>query len=156
MSIFQIIGKAGNQAAHVRAVQIQALRYIPASFFQCVGHGLGIALGEPQFVTDIDPQTNDIVLGPESELGRNGMFVHHLNFQKWPAVEPGIAAASKIRYKTAPAPSRLYPEGEDLMKVHFDAPINAITPGQSAVFYDGDDVIGGGHIMGHFQWEDHG
>ncbi len=112
--------------------------------------GLGIALGEPYFVTEIIPEENKVVLGLEEELNRNGMFVRNLNMQKVAHVADGTEAVTKIRYKTPGAESTLYMEDDDLMKVEFGSMVSAITPGQSAVFYDGDDVLGGGHILSNF------
>lgn len=112
--------------------------------------GLGIALGEPYFVTDIQPETNTVVLGLESELDRNGMFVRNLNMQKYAGITDGFQALTKIRYKTPGAISTLYNEPDHLLRVEFNAMVSAITPGQSAVFYEGDDLIGGGHILSNF------
>ncbi|MFN0275126.1 MAG: MnmA/TRMU family protein, partial [Chitinophagales bacterium] len=111
--------------------------------------GLGIALGEPYFVTEIDPDKNVVVLGLEDELERNGMFVRNLNMLKYDTLENGFDALTKIRYKTPGAESKLFME-EGLMRVEFNSKVSAITPGQSAVFYEGDDVIGGGHILSSF------
>lgn len=112
--------------------------------------GLGIALGEPYFVTDIQPENNVVVLGLENELDRNGMFVRNLNMQKYDRVEDGFQALTKIRYKTPGAESTLFNEPDQLLRVEFNTMVSAITPGQSAVFYEGDDVVGGGHILSNF------
>ena len=115
--------------------------------------GLGIALGEPYFVTEIDPITNVVVLGKEDALFRNGMFVHHLNLQKYDTLPLGYDAITKIRYKNAGTESVLFLEDKDLMRIEFEHNVSAITPGQSAVFYEGNDVIGGGHILSSFRSE---
>lgn len=107
--------------------------------------GLGIALGKPMFVTDIIAETNTVVLGTEEDLMRSSMIVGGLNLQKYDHIEPGMESITKVRYKDAGAQSRLYPEG-DKMKVEFDSMVKGIAPGQSAVFYEGTDVIGGGMI----------
>jgi len=112
--------------------------------------GLGIALGEPYFVTEIKPAENVVVLGKEDTLLRNGMFVHHLNMQKYESVNAGHSSVTKIRYKNTGSESMLSLEGNDLMRVEFKDDVSAITPGQSAVFYEGNDVIGGGHILSSF------
>ncbi len=111
--------------------------------------GLGIALGEPYFVTEIIPENNVVILGLENELEKNGMFVNQVNMLKYELVEDGTDALTKIRYKTPGAESKLYNEN-GLIRVEFNAAVNAITPGQSAVFYEGDDVIGGGRILSGF------
>jgi tRNA-specific 2-thiouridylase len=111
--------------------------------------GLGIALGKPMFVTDIIPETNTVVLGSEEELKKQKMYVGKINMIKYPAIADGAEADLKIRYKDEGAPARLYNEGENI-RVEFTAPVKAITPGQSAVFYEGNDVLGGGVILSRF------
>lgn len=107
--------------------------------------GLGVAVGEPLYVTDIRPETNTVVLGRKEDLQRSVMHVRRPNFLKVPALEGEIEAVTKIRYKDRGTPSTLRMEG-DRVRVEFHAPVSGIAPGQSAVFYDGDDVIGGGFI----------
>ncbi|NCG30464.1 MAG: tRNA 2-thiouridine(34) synthase MnmA [Bacteroidetes bacterium] len=108
--------------------------------------GLGKAFGEPMFVTKIDPKTNTVTLGREDELLGHSMYVRNPNFQKLTEVEDGLEAVTKIRYNNKGAMSRLYNEPDGRIRVEFDHNVSAIAPGQSAVFYDGDDVIGGGFI----------
>ena len=108
--------------------------------------GLGKAFGEPMFVTKIDPKTNTVTLGREDELLGHSMYVRNPNFQKLTEVEDGREAVTKIRYNNKGAMSRLYNEPDGRIRVEFDHNVSAIAPGQSAVFYDGDDVIGGGFI----------
>jgi len=112
--------------------------------------GLGIALGQPYFVSEIRPETNEVVLGLEEDLLRNGMFVHNLNIQKYNAIDAAMRVSTKIRYKSPGALSTISPEADGILKVEFDTMVNAITPGQSAVFYEGDDVVGGGNILSNF------
>ena len=107
--------------------------------------GLGIAVGEPLYVTDIRPESNTVVLGRKEDLQRQTMWVRTPNFQKLPALNAPVEAVTKIRYKDKGTPSTLAMDGERVM-VEFHAPVSGIAPGQSAVFYDGDDVIGGGFI----------
>lgn len=107
--------------------------------------GLEIAFGKPMYVTGIDPQHNAVVLGEEGDLDRNDMLVSGINLVKYEAIEPGMEALTKIRYKSAGTPSTLHPE-EDGVQVSFYEHVKGIAPGQSAVFYEGDDVIGGGII----------
>lgn len=108
--------------------------------------GLGQAFGEPMFVIKIDPKTNTVTLGKEEELLGHSMYVRNPNFQKYTGVEDGREAVTKIRYNNKGAMSRLYNEEDGRIRVEFDHNVSAIAPGQSAVFYDGDDVIGGGFI----------
>lgn len=107
--------------------------------------GLGIATGEPLYVTDIRPETNTVVLGRKEDLDRTIMYVRKPNFQKIPVLKGEMEAVTKIRYKDKGTPSTLSMDGEQVL-VEFHAPVAGIAPGQSAVFYDGDDVIGGGFI----------
>ncbi len=107
--------------------------------------GLGIATGEPLYVTEIVPETNTVILGSKDELQRVTMWVRRPNFQKLELLQGEVEAVTKIRYKDRGTPSTLQMEGEHV-KVEFHAPVAGIAPGQSAVFYDGDDVIGGGFI----------
>lgn len=110
--------------------------------------GLGIALGEPMFVTEIRPETNTVVLGREEELIRNSMMVGKVNLMKYGQVpESGLEAVTKVRYRDGGTFSTLHGVGNDV-EVHFHANVKGIAPGQSAVFYEGDDVIGGGIIYG--------
>ncbi|MDX5320581.1 MAG: tRNA 2-thiouridine(34) synthase MnmA, partial [Bacteroidota bacterium] len=112
--------------------------------------GLEIALGEPMYVTEIRPDSNTVVLGKKEELERNGMWVRTLNLQKYDAIPEGIETLTKIRYKDAGAMAQLHQEG-DRVEVKFNTRVNAIAPGQSAVFYEGEDVIGGGWIQSSFE-----
>jgi tRNA-specific 2-thiouridylase len=107
--------------------------------------GLGIATGEPLYVTEIVPETNTVVLGRKEDLDRMSMWVRRPNFQMVEALNRDMEAMTKIRYKDRGTPSTLTMDGERV-KVEFHAPVAGIAPGQSAVFYSGDDVIGGGFI----------
>ncbi|MBL7981415.1 MAG: tRNA 2-thiouridine(34) synthase MnmA [Flavobacteriales bacterium] len=107
--------------------------------------GLGIATGEPLYVTDIRPETNTVVLGRKDDLNKVSMWVRKPNFQKISALNGEMEAVTKIRYKDKGTPGTLNMDGERV-HVEFHAPVAGIAPGQSAVFYDGDDVIGGGFI----------
>jgi tRNA-specific 2-thiouridylase len=120
--------------------------------FYTVGQrkGLGIALGEPMFVTEILPDTNTVVLGQENELIRNGMMVGKVNLMKYAEIPAeGLEVLSKVRYRDDGAMSTVLPMGKDL-EVRFHANVKGVAPGQSAVFYEGDDVVGGGIIQGSF------
>jgi tRNA-specific 2-thiouridylase len=119
--------------------------------FYTVGQrkGLEIALGEPMFVLEIQPESNTVVLGREEELQRKGMWVRNLNMQKFESIEKPIEALTKVRYKDAGTFS-LIEQHENRMMVNFYSNVKGIAPGQSAVFYDGNDVIGGGWIQSSF------
>lgn len=106
---------------------------------------LGIATGDPLYVTDIDPNTNTITLGNKDDLKKQEMWVRDPNFVKIPSLHTPMEALTKVRYKDSGTPSTISMDG-DRVKVEFHAPVLGIAPGQSAVFYDGEDVIGGGFI----------
>ncbi len=108
--------------------------------------GLDIALGRPVFVTAIDPGANTVTLGDEEDLEMNDMMVGKLNLIKYDNVTPGMEAITKIRYRDGGTFSSLHPE-DGRVRVSFYQNAKGIAPGQSAVFYEGDDVIGGGIIQ---------
>ncbi len=108
--------------------------------------GLDIALGKPAYVTAILPETNTVVLGDESDLEQNEMLVNRINWIKYDNITPGFEAITKIRYKDKGSLSNLYP-ADGGIRVRFYENAKSIAPGQSAVFYEGDDVIGGGIIQ---------
>lgn len=107
--------------------------------------GLEVTFGKPMFVTRIIPETNTVVLGEAHELQESQMWVGGLNMVKYDAITDGMMATTKIRYRDAGAESMLHMDG-DKVQVDFVHAVNSIAPGQSAVFYEGDDVIGGGII----------
>jgi tRNA-specific 2-thiouridylase len=108
--------------------------------------GVDIALGKPAFVTAIHPETNTVVLGDEKDLEQNKKLVTRLNFIKYDGIEDGMEVVTKIRYKDKGTFSHLFHHNKGI-EVQFFEHVKGIAPGQSAVFYDGNDVIGGGTIM---------
>lgn len=108
--------------------------------------GLDIALGKPVFVTAIDPDTNTVVLGDEDDLLKKEMLVGKLNFIKYPGINDHMESTVKIRYKDNGCAASLLNHEEGVL-VKFYENAKGIAPGQSAVFYEGDDVIGGGIIQ---------
>ncbi len=107
--------------------------------------GLEIALGKPMFVVAIDPINNIVTLGQAADLERKAMTVRNVNWLKYAAAPENITIETKIRYKTPAFESKLKAKNEKV-EVYFDSYVSAIAPGQSAVFYEGNDVIGGGNI----------
>ena len=107
--------------------------------------GLDIALGKPAFVTEIIPETNTVVLGDEDDLNRSEMRVGKLNLIKYDSIPEGMEANVKIRYKDKGTPATLHPIDNQMIVRFFDD-AKGVAPGQSAVFYEGDDVLGGGII----------
>jgi tRNA-specific 2-thiouridylase len=111
--------------------------------------GLEIAMGRPMFVTQIIPETNTVVLGEADELLQTEMMVSGLNMGKYASIPDGMEATTKIRYRDAGSMSRLYNDADGI-RVSFDHSVNSIAPGQSAVVYEGDDVVCGGIIQRGF------
>ncbi len=107
--------------------------------------GLEIAFGHPMYVTDIDASSNTVTLGQEDELNRLRMEVGQLNFVKYSSFGGEMEAKVKIRYKDDGAMA-LVKDVEGGAHVEFHHAVKGVAPGQSAVFYDGDDVIAGGII----------
>lgn len=108
--------------------------------------GLGVAFGHPMFVTKIIPETNTVVLGTADELERKEAWVRNLNLIKYENINEPIEAITKIRYKDAGSLSDIVQIG-DHMKVSFHHSVSGIAPGQSAVFYEGNDLLGGGFLI---------
>ncbi len=109
-------------------------------------HGLGLALGEPVYVTDIDPVTNSITVGPREELLAQTLTAGQINMIKYPRLDEELPVEAKIRYNDAGAPALAWQDEDDELRVAFATPRRAITPGQSVVLYEGVDVVGGGWI----------
>lgn len=108
--------------------------------------GLGISHPEPLYVLGTDPARNALIVGTADELGRRHLIAGRVN---WIAGSPpggSFRADVKIRYTAHPAPALVTPLDDGRAAVEFDAPVRDITAGQSAVFYEGDDCLGGGII----------
>jgi tRNA-specific 2-thiouridylase len=108
--------------------------------------GLGVAAAHPLYVAEIRAETGDIVLAESDSLYTNEMLVENTEWIS--GVEPteSFAVETKIRYGQQPSPSRIIPQPGRNAVVQFDTPQFAVTPGQAAVFYNGDEVLGGGWI----------
>ncbi len=111
--------------------------------------GLGKAFGKPMFVTKIISETNTVVLGELDDLKRNGILVGNVNLQKYARIpNTGLEAISQIRYNDAGGTlSELHQRDTGDIDITFYSNVKGVAPGQSAVFYEGEDVIGGGNIM---------
>lgn len=115
--------------------------------YYTIGQRKGIiAMGEPYYVTGIEPSTNTVTIGKADDLLENKMRIRGVNWVKYPKIGEDTPATTKIRYKDSGAPSILQPVDDNHVDVFFQEPVRAITPGQSAVFYEGNDVLGGGWI----------
>ncbi|NLC69195.1 MAG: tRNA 2-thiouridine(34) synthase MnmA, partial [Clostridiaceae bacterium] len=108
--------------------------------------GLGIAFGKPMYVVGIDAENNTVILGDENEVLSRTLIAGDLNFISIPAVDKEMRVNAKIRSTAKEAAAIICPLEDGKVKVVFDSPQRAITPGQSVVFYDGDVVVGGGVI----------
>jgi len=115
--------------------------------FYTVGQRKGlIAMGEPYYVTQIVPETNTVVIGRENELYDRRLSVRNFNGIKVPCLAEEQEAFTQIRSNGDAYPSLVRMTGESTAEAIFSEPIKAIAPGQGAVFYEGDDVLGGGWI----------
>jgi tRNA-specific 2-thiouridylase len=109
--------------------------------------GLGIAAGEPLYVIATEPATQTVIVGKGDDLLRDSCFANDVNWISIAALEEPVRAQVKIRNKHVAAPATLHPTGDSARAdVRFDTPQRAVTPGQAAVFYQGDVVLGGGWI----------
>jgi len=108
--------------------------------------GLGIALGTPRYVVDINPEENTVVIGTNDELMEDELIASTLNWISIDKLEAPREVEARIRYNHLPAPVIVYPYSPDKVRVVFKEPQRAITPGQAVVFYDNDTVVGGGWI----------
>lgn len=108
--------------------------------------GLGIASTSPLYVLEIDPATSRVTAGPDTDLLSRDLRADRLNWISIPALTTPLRVEIKIRHRHQPAAATLSPAADGTVTARFDEPQRAITPGQSAVFYAGDDVVGGGWI----------
>jgi tRNA-specific 2-thiouridylase len=108
-------------------------------------HGLGLASGKPLYIIRLEPESNRIVLGPEEELYSWKLTAQKLSWISGKAPRESITARAKIRYKSKEAEAILFPR-DNSVDVHFAQPQKAVTPGQAIVFYNIDEVLGGGII----------
>jgi tRNA-specific 2-thiouridylase len=108
--------------------------------------GLGVAFGHPMFVTRILPESNTVMLGTLDELDRTTATVRNLNLVKYASITEPLEAVTKIRYKDAGALSSIVQKNEN-MEIEFHHAVSGIAPGQSAVFYEGQDLLGGGFLI---------
>ena len=108
--------------------------------------GLGIAAPRPLYVIEKDIENNILIVGYREELGRDHLTAHDVNWIAGQPPEKPIRAEIKIRYKARPVWGLVIPRGESKVEIRFDESLRDITPGQAAVFYDGEICLGGGTI----------
>lgn len=112
--------------------------------------GLGISMGHPIFVTEIRPDTNEVVIGESEDVFGQALLADRVNWMSIAGIDAGemLRAKAKIRYSHQGAMCSITKEDADVIKVVFDEKVRAITPGQAIVFYDPDGfVLGGGTII---------
>jgi tRNA-specific 2-thiouridylase len=112
--------------------------------------GLGIAFGKPMFVTRIEPDTNRIILGEEGSQYSKGLIAEDISFTNGEIPPDGTKLMCKTRYSAKPAECTIISTDNNTVKVSFDQPLRAVTPGQSVVFYRDDITLGGGIIKSTF------
>lgn len=109
--------------------------------------GLGLSAGKPLYVININPQTNEVVVGDNKDVFKQKVYVNKLNFMPFEKLNDKIELSAKIRYSHKPAFCTVEMQDEDTMICVFKEPQRAITPGQALVLYDKDIVVGGGTII---------
>ena len=108
--------------------------------------GLGIAYPEPLYVVDLDMAHDRVIVGGAKDVYADGLIAGDLNWIAIDALEAPIAVTAKVRYGRREGRAHVEPLAGGKVKVRFEEPQRAVTPGQSVVFYDGDTVVGGGII----------
>ena len=108
--------------------------------------GLGLAMGRPVFVTDINPLTNEVVVGAEEDIFKTDLICKDINFIAFDNLDKSLELKAKIRYSAKPASATITPLENGKVRVSFKEKQRAITKGQSVVFYLDDLVVGGGII----------
>jgi len=109
--------------------------------------GLGLPMGRRVVVTEIRPETNEVVIGEQEDVWTDHLLADRLNWMSVPDLTEERSASAKIRYNHTGTPCTLQKTASDQVRVQFHEPVRAVTPGQAVVFYDGDCVLGGGTIL---------
>ena len=110
--------------------------------------GLGLSMGKPVFVQKLDPSKNEVVVGDNEDLFKHTVTANQLNFMPFDKLEGSLRCSGKIRYNQKPEPCTIRMIDEDTLICEFDEKQRAITPGQALVLYNGEELIGGGTIIG--------
>ncbi|HZR46294.1 MAG TPA: aminomethyltransferase beta-barrel domain-containing protein, partial [Candidatus Manganitrophaceae bacterium] len=109
--------------------------------------GLGVSLGERAYVTRLDPDRREVVIGSEEALLKKELVAENLVWGGIGSVSAPLRVKGKVRYRTPEEEATLLPISGGRVQAKFDLPQRGITPGQSVVFYQGDEVVGGGIIQ---------
>ena len=132
------------------SLQGEVLGTHPGIQFFTVGQRRGLGLRssteKPMYVTKIDADSNDVVLGSQEDLMSSTLWASRVSYVSGLVPDEPITVEAKIRYKADPSPAKLTPISTDTAEVKFEQPQRAVTPGQAVVFYDGDQILGGGYI----------
>ena len=141
-------GAAGLERGPIRSTDGRLLGEHSGLASYTVGQrkGLGVTAAEPTYVLRLEPETNTLVVGGESETLFRGLVAGEVSWTRI-APEGPRRAEVRVRHRHAPAPATIAPRSDGTVEVAFDAPQRAPAPGQAAVFYDGDEVLGGGTIL---------
>jgi tRNA-specific 2-thiouridylase len=109
--------------------------------------GLGIAHEKPLYVVQIERLKNQIIVGEKEELGSPEFIAKGVNWVAFDEPSEPVRAKVKVRYRHEPAEATIYALSDVRARIVFDQPQDSITPGQATVFYDGEEVVGGGWIV---------
>lgn len=109
--------------------------------------GLGVSYKSPLFVVDFDSNKNELIVSTKNDMARDKMYVNNINFLLVDKLDKECRVGVKIRYSSKEEMAVIKMIDDDLLEVVFDNPVERITPGQSAVFYVDDIVLGGGKIL---------
>ena len=112
-----------------------------------IAEGLNLSMGHPVFVTKIRPDSNEVVIGENEDLFVNTLICDRVNFMAMEGLDGEVRLKAKIRYNHPGAECVISPAEDGKVRVTFDQPQRAITPGQAVVFYQGEYVAGGGIIL---------
>jgi tRNA-specific 2-thiouridylase len=134
----EIVDTAGRVLGHHDGIE-----------FYTIGQrkGLGVSSPTPLYVLELDPQANRVVVGDGSTLERDEFTVHQCNWIPFPTPPEAVEVQAKIRYNHPGTPATVYPLPHGGARVKLQEPQRAVTPGQAAVFYQDDLVLGGGWIQ---------
>ena len=108
--------------------------------------GIGVSASEPLYVLELRKDTNEVVIGPADKTFKKSLIANDLNWIAIDRLKDAIKCQAKIRSTQQPTPVEIRPNGQDEVEVIFEDVQKSIAIGQSAVFYDGDRVLGGGVI----------
>ena len=146
----KFVGDRGKpKAGEIRLTTGEVIGKHPGIQFFTVGQRRGLGLpgnsSEPIYVVQIDAEKNEVVVGPESQLSRSSFWASRVNYTSGEIPNGPVEVTAKIRYKARQYAATVTPHG-DTAEVRFHEPQRAVTPGQAVVFYQGDEVVGGGII----------